>query len=384
MQKRILILGLVLLTGVLALACTSNTQAQLKNSEGWTKTPAQVVTSDYKISGPYTHKNLTVFLIHGDNKSTGKVPLTLQEAMALKKVKVIETGDVNQLVIQNISDQEVFVQSGDIVKGGQQDRVLAMDLLVPPHSGRVPIDSFCVEHGRWQQRGAEMATAFSSSEQSLNHKDLKMAAKSAKSQNEVWAKVAESQDKLGRNAMVAASATPKPKAISGAAGGVSAGAPPQMTLAPVVDVTSAASRSSLQLTLENKVVKETADEYLKELQKIIAGKNDVIGYAFAINGEINSADVYSSHVLFAKLWPKMLKASAIEAIAEFDKSGKHEEVTTASIKSFLSEAENGKAESRELTPHVMMVKSESEKNLFFETRDRKRSDEWLHRNYLKK
>ena len=377
MQKRILILGLVFLAGVIALACAPNTQAQLKNSsEGWTATSAQVAASDYKISGPYTHKNLTVFLIHGENKTTGKVPLTLQEAMALKKVKVIETGDVNQLAIQNISDQEVFVQSGDIVKGGQQDRVLAMDLLVPPHSGRVPIDSFCVEHGRWQQRGQEMATAFSSSEQSLNHKDLKIAAKQAKSQNEVWAKVAESQDKLGRNAMAAASP---------AAGARMASADGYALLSPsAVDVTSAVSRSSLQLTLENKIVKETADEYLKELQKIIAGKPDVIGYAFAINGQINSADVYSSRALFAKLWPKMLKASAIEAIAEFDKNGKHEEVTTASIKSFLSEAENGKAESRELTPHVMMVKSESEKNLFFETRDRKRSDEWLHRNYLKK
>ncbi len=230
MQKRILILGLVLLTGIIALACASDTQAQLKNSEGWTKTPTQVVTSDYKISGPYSHKNLTVFLIHGDNKSTAKVPLTLQEAMAQKKVKVIETGDVNQLAIQNVSNEEVFVQSGDIVKGGQQDRVLAMDLLVPPRSGRVPIDSFCVEHGRWQQRGQEMATAFSSSEQSLNHKDLKMAAKSAKSQNEVWAKVEESQSKLGRNAMVAASATPKPGVISGSGGGILAGAAPAMNI----------------------------------------------------------------------------------------------------------------------------------------------------------
>jgi hypothetical protein len=381
MQKRIMILGLVLLIGAIGLACAANTQAQLNNStEGWTKTPAQVTGSDYKISGPYAHKNLTVFLIHGDNTATGKVPLTLQEAMALKKVKVIETGDVNQLAIQNISDEEVFVQSGDIVKGGQQDRVLAMDLLVPPRSGRVPIDSFCVEHGRWQQRGEEMATAFSSSEQSLNHKDLKIAAKQAKSQNDVWAKVEESQVKLGRNAMAAASPPAGVAGMATADGSMTAA----MRMPSTVDVTSATSRSSLQLTLENKVVKETADEYLKVLQKIIAGKNDVIGYAFAINGQINSADVYSSHALFAKLWPKMLKASAIEAISEFDKSGKSEEVSTASIKTFLNEAENGKAESRELTPHVMMVKSESEKNLFFETRDRQRNDEWLHRNYLKK
>ena len=377
MQKRILILGLVLLTGVIALACAASTQAQRgESSSGWTKTPAQVATSDYKISGPYTHKNLTVFLIHGDNKANGKTPLTLQEAMEQKKVIVHETSEVNELAIENKSDDEVFVQAGDIVKGGKQDRVLALDMIVPSRSGRIPIDSFCVEHGRWQQRGGEAAAAFGSSDQMLNHKDLKIAAKSAKSQTEVWDKVAESQAKLSKNVAVAASPA------AGAGGGFGSGS--AGGVAETVNVTSSVSRSSLQLTLENKQVKDTSGEYIKALAAIVAGKNDVIGYAFAINGQINSADVYSSHALFAKLWSKMLKASAIEAIAEFDKSDKAETVTADAIKGFLAEAETGKAEAKQLTPRMTMVKSESEKNLFFETRDRKRGDEWLHRNYLKK
>ncbi len=373
MQKRILILGLVLLTGVIALACAANTQAQ--RGEGWTKTPAHVATSDFKISGPYTHKNLTVFLIHGDNKTNGKTPLTLQEAMVQKKIVVHETSNVNELSIENKSDDEVFVQSGDIVKGGKQDRVLALDMIVPPRSGRIPIDSFCVEHGRWQQRGGEAAAAFGSSDQMLNHKDLKIAAKSAKSQNQVWDKVAESQAKLSKNVAVAAS----PAAGSG--GGYGRGG---AGVAETVNVTSSVSRSSLQLTLENKQVKDTSGEYIKALAAIVAGKNDVIGYAFAINGQINSADVYSSHALFAKLWAKMLKASAIEAIAEFDKSDKAAVVTADAIKTFMAEAETGKAESREMSPRMTVVKSESEQNLFFETRDRKRGEEWLHRSYLKK
>jgi hypothetical protein len=378
MQKQIVALGLLFVTGLLALACVSNTQAQRENAgNGWKKTSSQPIPADYKFSGPYTHKNLTVYLIHGANKSNGKAPLTLQEAMAQKKVRVIETGDVNQLAIQNVSNEEVFVQSGDIVKGGQQDRVLAMDLIVPPRSGRIPIDSFCVEQGRWQQRGQEAVAAFSSSEQMLNHKDLKIAAKGKSSQNEVWAKVAESQDKLGRNARVAAS----PIVVAGAAagGGVAAYVPP-----PAMDVTSAASRSSLQLTLENKVVKETADEYIKALSSAIAGKADVIGYAFAINGSINSADVYSSHALFAKLWPKLLKSSAVEAIAEFDQAGKAEAVSVEAVQAFLTEAETGSAEQKQITPRVALEKRESEKNLFFETRDRQNGEQWLHRNYLKK
>ncbi len=370
MRKQIVALGLFLFAGLFVLACVSNTQAQRDNAgNGWKKAPSQTLPTEYKFSGPYTHKNLTIYLIHGANQSTGKAPLTLQEAMAQKKVRVIETGEVNQLAIQNVSHQEVFVQAGDIVKGGQQDRVLAMDLIVPPRSGRIPIDSFCVEQGRWQQRGQEAVAAFSSSDQMLNHKDLKIAAKSKNSQNEVWAKVSESQVKLSRNARAAAR-------VEGYTAPVAA--------AEVVDVTATASRSSLQLTLENKVVKDTADDYLKTLSSAITGKSDVIGYAFAINGQMNSADVYSSHALFAKLWPKLLKASAVEAIAEFDKSGKTEAVTADAVKTFLAEAEAGKAEEKQVTTRVAMEKRESDKHLFFETRDRQKGAQWLHRNYLKK
>ena len=48
----------------------------------------------------------------------------------------------------------------------------------------------------------------------------------------------------------------------------------------------------------------------------------VIGYAFAINGKVNSADVYASHELFQKLWPKLLESSAVEAFSELQKDKK--------------------------------------------------------------
>lgn len=49
---------------------------------------------------------------------------------------VYETKDVNELSVENRSHKDIYVQSGDIVKGGQQDRVLAVDLIVPPRSGK--------------------------------------------------------------------------------------------------------------------------------------------------------------------------------------------------------------------------------------------------------
>src|SRR5207237_1776257 len=82
--------------------------------------------ADCKLSGPYTHGNLAVFLIHGPDKLKNREFLTLEEGIAKKVVIVHETSNVNELAIENTGDTDVYVQSGDIVKGGKQDRTIAM------------------------------------------------------------------------------------------------------------------------------------------------------------------------------------------------------------------------------------------------------------------
>src|SRR5436853_1332415 len=233
---------------------------------------------EYRLEGPFTHGNLSVFLIHGQDKIKGATFITLQEALVQRKVIVRETREVNELSIENVSREEVYVQSGDIVKGGQQDRMMAVDLILPPRSGRIPIAAFCVENGRWSQRGSEQVTVFNSSANVVAGRDVKLAAKSAGSQGEVWRQVAVAQDKLSANTGTR--------------------------------VNGEASPTSYQLALENKEVQKTSDSYFKVLSGIIEGKTDVIGYVFAINGKINSADIYASNALFRKLWPKLLKSSA--------------------------------------------------------------------------
>jgi hypothetical protein len=309
-------------------------------------------TPSYRLSGPYTHQNLTVFLIHGKNQTT-KTFLTLQEALAQKKVKVYETKDVNELAIRNLSDQDIYVQSGDIVRGGEQDRMISMDFIVPPRSGRMPIAAFCVESGRWSKRGNEQAAEFSSSENSVATKELKLAAKSANSQQAVWQNVSVAQEKLSRN--IGAS------------------------------VNSSVSASSFELSVENSKVKETSAAYISSLEGILKNKSDVIGYVFAINGKVNSADVYASQALFAKLWPKLLKASAVEAIAELNNhTDNTQPVASETVESFLVESEKPAAAAKEVTQRVRMVTREDDKNVLFETQDRQQKDGWVHRNYIKK
>src|SRR6266851_2883185 len=72
------------------------------------KVPADAKPKDdpaaaYGISGPFTHDNLTIFLLHGRDTLSGKPLLTLQEALEQKKAVVHETKDVNELSVENVS-----------------------------------------------------------------------------------------------------------------------------------------------------------------------------------------------------------------------------------------------------------------------------------------
>ena len=309
-----------------------------------------VPKSEYRLEGPFTHGNLTVFLVHGKDKLKGQTFLTLEEALIQKKVIVRETKQVSRLTIQNVSNEEVYVQSGDIVKGGAQDRMLVVDLILPPRSEQIPIDSFCVESGRWSQRGNEASSHFSSSSNSVASREVKLAAKVKSSQSEVWRGVSEAQDKLSKNV--------------GAT------------------VNSSSSPSSLQLALENKEVQKNADDYLKALSAIVNGKSDVIGYVFAINGKVNSADVYASSALFKKLWPKLLKASAIEAVAEFRRGQKFDAPKPEEVHSLLDDS--GVEKGKDVSSRVQVITRDSDSKVSFETRDRAKGDVWVHRNYIKK
>jgi hypothetical protein len=103
----------------------------------------RVATDEFKLSGPYSHRNLTIFLVHGHERIEGKKLLTLQEALEQKLAIVHETDNVTQLSIENISkDAEIFIQSGYIVKGGKQDRLISFSMIVPAQSGKVALAAF--------------------------------------------------------------------------------------------------------------------------------------------------------------------------------------------------------------------------------------------------
>lgn len=296
---------------------------------------AEPAAPKYRISAGFTHDNLTIFFLSGDDQIKDRKIFTLDEGLVQKKVIVHETQVVNQLAIENTSDVEVFVQAGDIVKGGKQDRVIAYDMLLPAKSPKVPIASFCVEAGRWSRRGGEDARNFYRCPDNLVSNELKLAARSGKDQGVVWREVANTQGKLTMN-----------------------------TKAPVQ---ATASPSSLALTLEHKKLLEAVDVYVKKLQGSLEKESNVVGYAVAINGKVNNADVYASAELFKKLWPKLIKASSVEAVAEKKDKLKFDPAKPEAVTAFMVEAAKGKKSERKLVHELKEYQCDSAKNVLFET-----------------
>jgi hypothetical protein len=332
---------------------------------------------DIRVSEPFVHENLAVYFIHGKS-APGAVPLTLEEAMARGFVRVRETGNVNQLEIENLGGDEVFVQSGDIVKGGKQDRVLMVSLLLPAKSGAVPIESFCVEQGRWSPRGREDAGQFSTASAAVPSREMKLAikapmpakppvdrpgqtrpinayaAETSARQSEVWAGVRRAQSRLADNV----------------------GAPVQ----------SAQSASSLQLALENEKLIDAQKAYINALKARGEAGDDIVGYVFAVNGQLNSADLYPSNGLFRKMWGKLLTASAIEAIGHRNAPNVAPPAPDA-VMAFLAAAEAGKASDKPLVAGAKLETRDSDKAYYFETARTSApaaAPAWIHRNYLAK
>jgi hypothetical protein len=290
----------------------------------------------FKVLGPFTNRNLTLYLVKGKDVIKKTKFVTLEQALKDGKVMVVETGDVRNLVISsNYVKEYVFIQAGDIVKGGKQDRTLSTDLIVPPGVEKIPLQSFCVESGRWQARGSEKVDEFSMSSNQVASRDLRVASRYRKSQKEVWDNAAELQDKLSHNV------------------GKS--------------VKSPVSSSSLELTLGDKDVRKHAQDYVDALRNVIRGRKHIIGFVFAINGQLNTAEVYGSEDLFKQLWPKLLRTAAVEAFAELKKDKHFKAPSTKAAAVFLEYPRESQVQRNPVNDWLTAITHEGKDKVIFES-----------------
>ena len=308
-----------------------------------------------KVSEAYTYRNLAVYLLSPPATSANGAFLTLDEALQAGCARLHETGRVGELEIENLTHADLYVQAGDVVKGGWQDRALGLDFIVPRghrRSQRMKVITFCVERGRWSRRGSEEPTnTFKSAPFLAASRELKLSIREAASQSAVWTSVDAAQVKLSQSVGV--------------------------------DVRAANSPTSLPLTLENDAVRRRLGGYLQAFHTLRTRQPHAAGFAFAINGHINSADAYASPELFRKLWPRLLEAAALEALAESTATGPTCSTPgSVEIADWLRRAGRGRKTKHAVTERVTLIVRQSEEHICFETMDAEQPDVCVHQSIL--
>jgi uncharacterized membrane protein YgcG len=167
------------LTGLLlcafSLACSSPislVEAKSANSRQKRTVPAVAsnlaapVRPEWRLAPPLTHINLTVFPVLADNSTAWADLITLDEGLRSGKVIITELGadgrsrtvnrrrisddaEVNRLALTNKSGKALILIAGEMIVGGKQDRIVGHDCIIEASNTPVPLDVFCVEHGRW-------------------------------------------------------------------------------------------------------------------------------------------------------------------------------------------------------------------------------------------
>lgn len=346
------------------------------------------------ITAPITHENLAVYLVRGGS-SAGPTPATLEEALAKGSVIVHETGNVRELKVENTGSEPVFIQFGDLVKGGRQDRVLTTSLLLPPKSGQIAIGAYCVEQGRWSSRGIEDSMKFSASNAQIFSRKAKVAIARAPvasaEQRPAINAVPRGEPNVHRPDLARPAIEPQrepQRIIQGRPGGTSgqgevwssvSAAQVQLAARLEAPMASEKSKTSLQLTLENERLQKAQADFVAAFEAKGLAEDDVVGVVVAVNGTVTGADIYPSNGLFRKMWPKLVRAAATEALANPAKAAATAP-GVADVEKFLAAAESGETSTRALADIAQHETKEAADVLKVEART---SDgRWFHRNFL--
>ncbi|HZS28881.1 MAG TPA: DUF6569 family protein [Candidatus Angelobacter sp.] len=298
--------------------------------------------NDYKILAPISHGDLTIFPVVSAKVHDTSEFITLDEGIRSGEVVVTEVGnlhstmrrrpyvqpyrggaEVNRLVLVNNSKHPLILLAGEVVTGGQQDRVVGKDRIVPAESDPVDLSVFCVEHGRW----TETSEKFDTHASVMLQPSVRKKAMAEQNQQQVWDAVGQSKASMSARAMELG---PPP--------------PPNGTTQTVTVESYAATvqqldgTSSYAKARENAAIKQQVDSIVEPMQKSYESvikqlrNQNAVGVVVAVRGRIVWADMFASGALLDKYWPKLLDSYATEAMTA---SGAHGEVSIKEAQAFL-------------------------------------------------
>lgn len=202
---------------------------------------------------------------------------TLDEALEARWIEVTESsesGQVSRIRIINRSDRMVFLMAGEQLVGCKQNRVLNTSIMVAAHT-EMPLPVTCVERGRWKYTSPAFSSARSSSHQALRAMMAVQAAKSYRrasvpgaDQASIWREVSRKMGVMG-------------------------------------------SRSSSEALADMFC---DYDCKLSESVEKLQAPAECNGAVFVIGGSIAGADLFDKPSTLHKLWPKLIRCCAIDAL----------------------------------------------------------------------
>jgi hypothetical protein len=278
-------------------------------------------TSSFHFSGPVRHENLEINFLTGPSAPPDY--LTLAEGCSQRLVEIYETARVGRLAVLNKStDRPLFIQLGELLKGGLQDRTVATDLILDPSEKYDDVTAYCVERARWSKREAEDHTKFSSTSEFVSTKPLRKSVERREDQGAVWAAVSSAQLEM-------------------------AGAIPGYH-------TSAASPSSYKLSLEDAALRKSIEEWFRVISGQCRLDAKTVGVAITINGRLEKIDWYGHAEVFHRLWPGLMRAAILEALLEKEPNAQEPRpLDKARFKDLLRRLETIQPGKQRLSPQTM-------------------------------
>jgi len=312
---------------------------------------AQTISLDSHrtLGAPKTFRNLTLIPVYDSTARSTGAYVTLDEGLKTKQVTVKEAsdgGDVNTLYVSNAGRKPLYVMAGEVVLGGQQDRCMGKDTLVPPGSRHVPIPVFCVEHGRWQGEGTFARSAGMAAGTTIR----------ASAEDGAFAVggVTQAYSTSGRHLPMAAAAP------------VPVGDAQQQVWDKVArknahfQATPASGTYRSVLTLAAGGAQATVTPYLKALESSLGADRHLVGVAAAVNGRVVAADTFGDPTLFRRLWPKLLRSYAADAAENAPARGRISPTVTAQqAKLFFAKAADARRETQNRTALTTTVRLET-------------------------
>ncbi|MFI5093681.1 MAG: DUF6569 family protein [Candidatus Acidiferrum sp.] len=284
---------------------------------------------NWQLLDPVSYENITIFPVVSSSSQDTSAFLTLDEGLSSGEVIVSEQGaaglartrngrpvivpqynagaSVNQLVLINRSKRPLLLLAGELVSGGKQDRIIGKDRIVPVGSEPLPLDVFCVEHGRWTGASSQFGAA-----KTIVHPSVREQAAVAQNQNEVWDAVRSgtlAKPRMAPSAVAGQSAAPPPP-------------PPALSQEVIVDtIATAAPTQSYAKIYEQSRVGASVDDFVEELQRrfnraTLGLKGErVVGVVVAYGRDVAWSDIFASDELFEHYRSKLLRSYAVEALA---------------------------------------------------------------------